>query len=121
MSFPKSSASGVVVPQITENDRKIFEACDDDIVYMCREAHAALQVIPNDLQSLQEIRHCIVHFLLYTLKNLNLDVDTLARILCAKPAEVRSLLRSEMAGIETSRLIETLEILYQRSQGMEQH
>lgn len=119
MSFRKSSASGIVVPQITERDQEILEACDDDIGYMCREANAAQQEISKDLKSQQEIPHCIVHFLLYTLKNLDLEVETLARILCAKPETVRSLLSSEAAGIKTSELIEMLEILHQHPKVME--
>jgi hypothetical protein len=102
--FP--SVAGASAASATQEDKAIVREHDAEIHQLCRDTTLALQ----------ELRHGVAKVLLDTLEKMDLDVETLVRLLDERPSVVRVLMDGDTDGLTTAIMIEYLERLCECSE-----
>ena len=105
-TIPFPSSSRIKATPVTEADRAIARDHDTEIHELCRDTTLALQ----------ELNHGIAKVLLDTLEKMDLDVETLVRLLDERPSVVRVLVAGDTDGLTTATMIEFLERLLKRNE-----
>src|SRR5258708_617354 len=101
-TIPFPSSSRIKATPVTEADRAIARDHDSEIHELCRDTTLALQ----------ELIHVIATVLLDTLWKMDLDVETVVRLLDERPSVVRVLLAGDTDRLTTATMIEYLERLH---------